>query len=753
MTDRARSRRVPPALVGLVLGLVVVGLWQLFAGIDGTVEGLSEPTVPSVVVPEVAEASLDGEWSRVDLPGRSRLRNVWEVGGTLYTAGWDPGTRETVMWSSPDGGVWRQLPSVDGYFDSAVIYDMIGFDGSVVAVGTRVVRDHPVFDEVTVPAVWRSDDGQAFVPLGSLAVELWVPTDTEAPEIFVAGGFTSVEAFGTGLVVGGWEGDADPLTAVGATRGSVWLSEDGLSFARVSDLPEPFGPEGSIVRSIRSDGESLVAAGVSDGAAAIWTSNDGLEWNQAVADDELGSTAVKVSPGPSGALVLGRGVLAEGDELTDALRLWAPIGFAYQVVPPAGLESGVVENLAFGPSGLVAVGAVSLTDDSTIGAVWRSSDGTSWRRVELGEMPRESEMRAVVSGRRAVVIVGEVQGQPSVWVRGLEEGVEVVAGVGSLVAPPAWLTVFQQAEPNGSVPVTMQRAGEFLFGLSNSQWLWRSEDGDVWTLIDFESAGLGEATRIDRVVAADAGWVAVGESDGGALWFSSNGEQWGRPTLAPPCCAAAVFREGDGFVALIRDDRAEVWLRAVTVDGQVWEVDEAPVDLPVRSVEQQASIGPLGLLLGEPLEGGATVWGSLDGATWFEIGGPDGVFNNVTWSRVWDLGGEVVAAGELAGETVLYRTTDGVTWQSLALPTFESESLRVRDVGGFGDGLAVLVSYDDRPTRLLTFSGIGTQDEVPLDVGSGFSGLWSILVPNDQRLRMLGPDHGRMTIWEWVPAP
>ena len=58
----------------------------------------------------------------------------------------------------------------------------------------------------------------------------------------------------------------------------------------------------------------------------------------------------------------------------------------------------------------------------------------------------------------------------------------------------------------------------------------------------------------------------------------------------------------------------------------------------------------------------------------------------------------------------------------------------MENVGGFGDGLAVLVSYGDRPSRLLRFSGIGTQDEVPLDVASGFSGLWSILVPNDQRL-------------------
>ena len=111
-----------------------------------------------------------------------------------------------------------------------------------------------------------------------------------------------------------------------------------------------------------------------------------------------------------------------------------------------------------------------------------------------------------------------------------------------------------------------------------------------------------------------------------------------------------------------------------------------------------------------------------------------------------------MASGARDGKPVLFRTTDGAAWQSLALPGLAEEELTVVDVGGFSDGLAVLVSYEGRAARLLTFSGIGTQEEVPLDVASGFSGLWSLLVPNDVSLRMVGPDHGRMTIWEWIPA-
>ena len=205
-------------------------------------------------------------------------------------------------------------------------------------------------------------------------------------------------------------------------------------------------------------------------------------------------------------------------------------------------------------------------------------------------------------------------------------------------------------------------------------------------------------------------------------------------------------------MALVRDERAGTWLRASTVDGLVWELDEAPVVLPVETIDRVASIGPLGLLWGTPVEGTTTVWGTVDGSDWFPIRGPDRAFDNVISERIWDLGGEVVASGARDGKPVLFRTTDGAAWQSLALPGLAEEELTVVDVGGFSDGLAVLVSYEGRAARLLTFSGIGTQEEVPLDVASGFSGLWSLLVPNDVSLRMVGPDHGRMTIWEWIPA-
>ena len=63
---------------------------------------------------------------------------------------------------------------------------------------------------------------------------------------------------------------------------------------------------------------------------------------------------------------------------------------------------------------------------------------------------------------------------------------------------------------------------------------WQSRDGDVWALKDFESVGLDDADTIAQIASADAGWVAVGESDADSVWFSADGEQWGPADTRAP---------------------------------------------------------------------------------------------------------------------------------------------------------------------------------------------------------------------------
>jgi hypothetical protein len=752
MFEALRGRRPSWRAVTLLVVVVLIGLWRLTSDISGTVDVEDgEPTVPTVVLTAVEEVALDGGWERVDLPGRGPLRDVWDVGGTLFAVGWDDAAQRTFMWSSPDGVIWLPLPAEEGNFDASIINDMIGFNGLVIAVGARMLPGDGDSPPIVVPSVWRSVDGEAFFPVTALEVELW----PEEAAVVVAGGFTSIESFGEGLIIGGWEGAGDLLSGDDATLGAVWQSGDAVTFTHSVDAPDSLGTEGSIVRTLVSDGESFVAAGESSGRASVWVSADGSSWDLVVISSEEGSSAMAASARPEGTVILGRASepsdAVELETVEETVLLWGSSTGSFVPVYPIGLEGTTVEDLGVGTFGMIAVGSVS-SDGVLSGAIWSSPDGIQWDEVRVEDIPDESTLQSVVVGERAVVAVGEVHGQPSVWVHLVERDEEVVVGVGSLVAPPAWSTVFQQEEATGTAPTTVLRAGDFLYGLGSNEWLWRSRDGDVWTLQDFDSVGLGDANRVLQIVASDAGWVALGEGDGGRLWYSLDGERWARPDQSPRCCTAAVFRDGASFVALVRDPISNNWLRASTPDGSIWQVDETPVILPVTSVDHVASIGPVGLIWGAPVDGVTGVFASFEGTDWFPVGSDQGL-DTVIWDRVWDLGGQVVASGVFRNEPVLFRTTNGISWQSLALPGLDSGGLAVIDVGDFGDGLAVLVSYDGGPTRLLTFSGIGEQDEIPLDVASGFPGRWSILVPNDVSLRMAGSDHGRMTIWEWIPAP
>ena len=753
MIEPTRRWRPSWQVVTVVIVLVILGLWKLTSGISGTPDAIEdEPTVPSVVLTGDDQIALDEDWVRVDLPGRSALRDVWEVGGTWFATGWDDADQQTVVWRSPDGAVWRPLPAEEDQFDQSVIHDMIGFDGLVIAVGVRIVDDSTSSDDTdasrTIPAVWRSADGESFFLVGGTAVEFWGESSGEPN----AGGFTSIEAFGEGLIVGGWEGQADLLTGAGPTRGSVWQSTDAVTYSHLVVSDDALGVDRAVVWALVSDGGTFVAAGEEAGTASVWVSADGASWEHVVASDEPDTSAIAAAPGPSGSVVLE--VLDSQDSQTPVtVRLWSATTGSYVAVAPSGLEGAEVADIGVGTFGMIAVGSTRSSDEVSTGAIWSSPNGVQWAEVEAEEIPSASRLASIVVGEQAIVAVGQLHDQPSIWVRLFEQDDEAVVGVGSLFPPPTWSTVFQQEEATGIAPTSVLRAGDFLYGLGSEEWLWRSRDGDVWTLQDFESAGLGDADRLLQIVSAESGWVALGDGEGGRLWFSPDGETWQRTEQPPTCCAAAVFREEDGFVALVRDSLTATWLRSSTEDGLVWETEETPLVLPVTTVDHLASIGPLGLLWGEPVAPGASsVWASVDGASWFPVGTEQGL-NGVLWTRVWDLGGQVVAAGVLRDEPVLFRTTDGVDWQSLALPEFESEELLVIDVGDFGDGLAVLVSNPQGSTRLLTFTGIGTQDEVPLGIASGFTGRWSILVPNDVSLRMAGSDHGRMTIWEWIPAP
>ena len=157
------------------------------------------------------------------------------------------------------------------------------------------------------------------------------------------------------------------------------------------------GPLAQRIDRIVAGGPGYVAAGVDArgqvGAetpfAAIWLSANGETWVE-------GELNAGVRPGETasiGSLAAGpRGVIAWGGvccAVETAVAWWSPDGARWERVPlPAGFEDlaeTYVTDLAAGPEGFVAVGA-----SGRLMAIWTSPDGRAWSAID----PEKSGLEA-----------------------------------------------------------------------------------------------------------------------------------------------------------------------------------------------------------------------------------------------------------------------------------------------------------------------------------------------------------------------
>ena len=177
-------------------------------------------------------------------------------------AGWQTrnGEDDAAVWVFPRGEAMLEArvdPVAFGGPGDQRIRRVERVEGRLVAVGSA---DGDA-------GVWTSEDGQAW----------------DGVEAAALGGDGDQEILdATSLDAPGFEAK---LVAVGrdGAGGAVWLSEDGVSWTRV---PDPDGvlapsPEVTLNRVLYvgvRGGPALVAGGSAGGDAAVWTSNDGIEW-------------------------------------------------------------------------------------------------------------------------------------------------------------------------------------------------------------------------------------------------------------------------------------------------------------------------------------------------------------------------------------------------------------------------------------------------------------------------------------------
>jgi hypothetical protein len=151
--------------------------------------------------------------------------------------------------------------------------------------------------------------------------------------------------------------------------GAVWTSPDGIIWNQVAEDPATFAD--AWLTAITETDQGLVVVGVlaqDRTGFGVWTSPDGITWTKRVVDASF--------PGPVGLLDVTEGT--PGVLTADVSGgLWlSPDGVTWQDVADPDFR---VRSLAPRGDGFVAVGQ-SCDDAGCTTAVWTSPDGITWNR-------------------------------------------------------------------------------------------------------------------------------------------------------------------------------------------------------------------------------------------------------------------------------------------------------------------------------------------------------------------------------------
>ncbi len=177
------------------------------------------------------------------------------------------------------------------------------------------------------------------------------------------------------------------LVAVGSAgwNGSVWLSADGITWARVSDVP-PIGDEEAAGLGLVGAGPTGLIASGGFGCrfceaylSPVWLSETGTTWRET---DRVPGFILDIASGGPGLIAVGTNA---GLSIFNGPVAWSsPDGETWSLGPtvPGPDSSGMLDLQAW-EGGWLAVGAASgaVGQDAGQGLTWRSTDGIVWTTV------------------------------------------------------------------------------------------------------------------------------------------------------------------------------------------------------------------------------------------------------------------------------------------------------------------------------------------------------------------------------------
>jgi hypothetical protein len=347
----------------------------------------------------------------------------------------------------------------------------------------------------------------------------------------------------------------DGLVAVGVDEGpaTVWTSADGTAWTRTP--AETL--DGAAISDITNGDLGFIAVGDSGGERASWTSEDGISWDR-LPDPDLGDTLFvsAVEPGGPGFVAVGSwmGAWYSVDGITWERAAVPPVPSEVYPGDDGKTPQIYLSDVAGWRDRLVATGYAMLTSDGNfdhpVAVLWTSRDGRAWTDVPTPAVvfPPDSSISDVTAGPDGFVAVGRVA-----------NGQEVAAAIWTSPDGRDWL--LHRPGPDGLVlnSVTAGAGGYVAVGAtmecdtdcaSREAVVMTSVDGETWVTVpsgpDFRVAQPSDpedaqgAAMFD-VVAWGSRFAALGEYDAEpTVWVTTLGDQEDvtTPTLPEPALVA-----------------------------------------------------------------------------------------------------------------------------------------------------------------------------------------------------------------------
>jgi hypothetical protein len=560
-----------------------------------------------------------------------------------------------------------------------------------------------------------------------------------------------------GTSAGDWSvaHEASVWVAVGTVRPGVWRSVDGKNWLPVAtDLP---GLQSALVETFA--GGFAIEAKVADHpnqqpTRKVLTSSDGTTWlpldlPAGVASPQLAGAIglIATRAGDAGGSESG-GFVSSSDGVTwqptilpsnvyglvDAVRLQnghyvgmgsaaRPGGGGAVITSSDGRTWTAPAGLGFGFGSMAVVGprvlAIAGIPNSSLTALWQSTDGTGWQRMAVLDGTDFAGMQLVSLGDR---LVGLAASSRLTWVGQFSPGASSRPSPSAPVTPPAvaspslaspqalvvggWRWHRLESKPQGVVRVPKGYLGRCGNSMCTSAdgWTWHTPPDPAI----FSADATAVFTPIEIAHQAGAGYAILAAE---GLWYSADGISWNASTTpSEPHGFMGLVASAAGYALIGQpNDTADPDPRIyVSSDGAAWRQDGHLTYGTFIGIYDTAPDTAGGLLANMPKNNNKYLY-SADGRTWTTATMPAGVMVQDQPRRLAD--GSMVLFS--SADAQLLRSADGRAW-SRAAKVFDAGSMAIAgrriivagSSGGFGGG-GVVESRDGGRTVHKLMDGSG----------------------------------------------